>query len=511
VDACRVYNYCVGAQNVSTVPPNGSTNNGNVMGYWYQDYVNPSSFSHTASYTYDAVNRLSGAVATPCASGDESYNFPYIYTKDNSNGQYGNMSCVFNGQIAGCSNFSFSATTNQITSAGYTYDQAGNLTKDSSNSSPHTYQWDAEGRVASVDSGNTWSFTYNALGQRVLWSYPGGAALHMFDPDGTWLGNAGHYSVFWFEGRYLAAYEGSETYFDHVNSIGSTSMMTDHAGNPIEDVLFTPWGDVLTASGSGGWSFAKMPYDDPETTTDLTPARVFGPNFGRWLSPDPLGGRLEDPQTLNKYAYVRNNPASLTDPTGLDFYITCSGGDTATCQRGHVGMTKNDENGNMVFEATVVKSNEQGNLVDQYGANYTGTYTGQTVNFQQEGSTQSIAGEWKQNSDPTKGINGVGPYEGFSFTFSQPDQANRLHADWTFEGAREAAEQTLVKAGFKHWPIGIHEGQIEYRLPAEGRNSVHFDIDPKRTVPTTGDMHVGEYYPGGVGFFKHVVRDVLHF
>jgi hypothetical protein len=76
----------------------------------------------------------------------------------------------------------------------------------------------------------------------------------MFDPEGTWVGNAGQYSVFWFGGRYLAAYAGSETYFDHVNSIGSTSMMTDHAGNPIEDVLFTPWGDVLTASGTGGWS-----------------------------------------------------------------------------------------------------------------------------------------------------------------------------------------------------------------------------------------------------------------
>jgi hypothetical protein len=36
--------------------------------------------------------------------------------------------------------------------------------------------------VASVDSGSTWSFTYNGLGQRVLWSYPGGADLHMFDP-----------------------------------------------------------------------------------------------------------------------------------------------------------------------------------------------------------------------------------------------------------------------------------------------------------------------------------------
>jgi hypothetical protein len=30
-----------------------------------------------------------------------------------------------------------------------------------------------------------------------------------------------------------------------------------------------------------------------------------------------VGGRLIDPQTLNKYSYVRNNPLNLTDPTGM--------------------------------------------------------------------------------------------------------------------------------------------------------------------------------------------------
>ncbi len=30
----------------------------------------------------------------------------------------------------------------------------------------HTYQYDAEGRVASVDGGSMWTFVYNALGER---------------------------------------------------------------------------------------------------------------------------------------------------------------------------------------------------------------------------------------------------------------------------------------------------------------------------------------------------------
>jgi hypothetical protein len=31
----------------------------------------------------------------------------------------------------------------------------------------NTYQWDAEGRMVSVNGGSTWSATYNAFGQRV--------------------------------------------------------------------------------------------------------------------------------------------------------------------------------------------------------------------------------------------------------------------------------------------------------------------------------------------------------
>jgi len=37
----------------------------------------------------------------------------------------------------------------------------------------------------------------------------------------------------------------------------------------------------------------------------------------RWLSPDPLAGSVFDPQSLNRYAYVLNNPVNLIDPLGL--------------------------------------------------------------------------------------------------------------------------------------------------------------------------------------------------
>jgi RHS repeat-associated protein len=171
--------------------------------------------------------------------------------------------------------------------------------------------------VASADSGSTWGFTYNAVGDRAQWAYTGGADQHLFDPSGTWLGNAGSYSLVPFGGRYFALYYGGNTLFNHVNALDSASMRTLQSGAEAEDILFYPWGDVWEVQGSGGYNFAGMPYRDVTTTTDLTTFRVFSPNIGRWHSPDPLGGDVANPQSLNRYPYLLNNPTTLTDPLGL--------------------------------------------------------------------------------------------------------------------------------------------------------------------------------------------------
>ncbi len=56
---------------------------------------------------------------------------------------------------------------------------------------------------------------------------------------------------------------------------------------------------------------------DSESGLDNFGARYDSSSMGRFMSPDPLGGLLLDPQTLNKYSYVRNNPINLIDPTGM--------------------------------------------------------------------------------------------------------------------------------------------------------------------------------------------------
>jgi RHS repeat-associated protein len=56
---------------------------------------------------------------------------------------------------------------------------------------------------------------------------------------------------------------------------------------------------------------------DSESGNDYAQARYNISRLARFSSPDPLPGSTSDPQSLNRYSYVRNMPVMLTDPTGL--------------------------------------------------------------------------------------------------------------------------------------------------------------------------------------------------
>ena len=60
---------------------------------------------------------------------------------------------------------------------------------------------------------------------------------------------------------------------------------------------------------------------DSETGLDYFGARYYGSNMGRFTSPDPKpsSARIWDPQSWNRYTYVRNNPLMLVDPDGRDY------------------------------------------------------------------------------------------------------------------------------------------------------------------------------------------------
>ena len=321
-DSCREYSYYEGAipgscSEQASNWPTGTNNNGNVGGYYHVDNANSGGLSHTATYHYDGVNRLSTAAAT----GNVAYSQTYGYDP------FGNIACSASPGEAKCLAPTYNTGNNRI--SGYTYDAAGNLTNDGT----YTYQWDAESRLTAIYQNGTAvsTNTYNALGQRVQDVTPSGTTGEAYGADGALLwrytgGDSNDRKFVPFTGGILAEYYGGSspgTLFDHPDEIGSVSASTASNGNSCQERLFYPLGEAWTGAGNCGMHqmFAKLPDYDNDGGSDLynTLNRHYTP-AGRWLSPDPGGlkaVRLDDPQTWNMYAYARNNPTTLTDPTGL--------------------------------------------------------------------------------------------------------------------------------------------------------------------------------------------------
>ena len=67
---------------------------------------------------------------------------------------------------------------------------------------------------------------------------------------------------------------------------------------------------------------------DAETGLNHAEARQYAAWMGRWTAPDPYNGSydLANPQSLNRYAYVNNNPLGFVDPSGLAGGVTGWGG-----------------------------------------------------------------------------------------------------------------------------------------------------------------------------------------
>jgi len=72
---------------------------------------------------------------------------------------------------------------------------------------------------------------------------------------------------------------------------------------------------------SNGNEFAFTTYQrDSESGLDYAMVRYYDSSAARFCSADPVGGKFDDPQTWDRYTYVRNDPIDLTDPNGQSWW-----------------------------------------------------------------------------------------------------------------------------------------------------------------------------------------------
>ena len=489
---------------VSRFPaPNGdvTSENDSVNGNW--------------TYAYDDFNRLLSAT-------NSAKSLAYTYGYD----RYGNR---WQQYLAGActAGTTFCLTfdnNNRVNNGSLVYDTAGNVIQDSM----HHYYYDAENRLIQVDGTlgtcSTTCYVYFPDGKRAEKKVAGVAVDYLYDPAGrenTELNSSlgwNRIEVYASE-RHLATYFGGATgttYFNHADWLGTERARTTVTGGLCETMSSLAFGDGMGTSGSCG-DPSPMHFTgkerDSESNLDNFGARYFVSSMGLFMSPDKLAGHTQDPQTLNRYLYVRDNPLSLTDPTGLDFYLSCQQA-SATCQKdagGNLvqGTTTTDANGNSTFNATVVTS-----------ASLQDPNSGNTATVNENGIQITTASGTAQgifiNGTPAADIQGSGDLSDFEFHIdSSNEKIGTLdEGTFTYEGSRNQADVVKVlteKGAFSYQAEQVfgnkfHEGKLNFRF-SSGAHPNLFDygpsphllvpVDPRATVP------VGPGYTGGFHIDSH--------
>lgn len=265
-------------------------------------------------YSYDQANRLTGATNVA------GHTYGYTYDAD------GNRTSV---KTDGTTTQSLGYNSaNQITSSGYSYDGAGNMTA----SPGATYTYNAAREMSSSTvNGTTAAHVYaggtqqeltfagtnqfiwghdNQYGQPWLQSFNTGGGSQVFverDASGTPLG------------LHIAGLD----YYLVTDNQGSVVAAINTSGNAVAHYTYDPYGNTVTADESGLQAPNIIRYTGGalDQTTGLLKLgqRYYDPAIGAFTQQD-ANQILANPSNGNLYAYAADNPATFTDPTGR-----CSG------------------------------------------------------------------------------------------------------------------------------------------------------------------------------------------
>jgi RHS repeat-associated protein len=278
----------------------------------------------TATYSYDALLRLSNA-STVGSSAYPAWGLSWTYDRyANRTAQSISSGCALP-MTCPTNSVTVSASTNQITTSPtctpYCYDLSGNMTNDGYN----TLVYDGEDRATSTSNPSAAAtYTYDGNGLRVQKAvHNGTSTVYVFSgsqviaeyENGASVGSPTR-EYLYSGGQLKAKTEGSGTSYYHPDRL-STRLMTDSSGNKIGEQGHFPYGETWYLNNTTTkWEYTSFERD-AEAGNDYAMARSDVSRLGRFLSTDPLGGSASDPQSLNRFAYVENDPINLTDPTGL--------------------------------------------------------------------------------------------------------------------------------------------------------------------------------------------------
>ena len=286
--------------------------------------------TESAAYTYDDLGRL---VTSNQTSNGSSAQRRFGYDR------WGNRTGMWDATSGGTQIQSIAlqqsggAPTNQITSVtasgatkNYSYDANGNLINDGA----HVYTYDAENRLRTVDWGtsNQTSYVYDYANRRIkkytnamitYYVWEGNQVIGEYDSTGGTVYN------YVYSGGRLIARTGSGLINWYLRDRLSQRLVLDANGNVIGRMAHLPFGEDFAESGTQEKHHFTSYESDSESGADYAVNRQYSQSIGRFMRVDPMAGSLGNPQSLDRYSYVKNDPIRLTDPLGLDDFLPGSG------------------------------------------------------------------------------------------------------------------------------------------------------------------------------------------
>ena len=285
-------------------------------------------------FDYDDLNRLIYANATGQTPQYVSY-FPNgnIKTKTGVSGQY---------------SYGSNAGPHAVTSVNgstYYYDANGNNTSGGGRSMGY-YTFDKPSTISK--GGQTTSFEYgpdrarfrridNAGSTTTTTRYIGNVEI-ISRNDGTqerkrYIGGVA-IETSYFSNGVQANRETLYTFKDH---LGSMDVITDDAGQVVQELSFGAWGQRRNATNWQELIASQLIDLGPNFDASITRrgftghemidgaglihmnGRIYDPILGRFMQADTFVQDPTNTQSLNRYSYVLNNPLNATDPTGFFF------------------------------------------------------------------------------------------------------------------------------------------------------------------------------------------------
>lgn len=313
--------------------------------------------SGTRTYAYDELDRLTSLV-----SADGSQNLSYSYDAS------GNR--ITSSNLGQSSTYAVDTNSNRLLSVSganakaLNYDANGSVIQDGG----VTLSYDAQGHMvqALASDGNTYTYKYNGLGQRVEKVSNGALVDRMFDYDesGHLIGEYTGLNVLIQETIYLG-----NTPIAVITPVNASYLKTDYRNAPRQaeyagGTATWAWdaqgfGESAQANLGGSYN-PRFPgqYLDTETGNFYNVNRTYSPLTGRYLQSDPIGLA----GGLNTYAYAGDNPVQLSDPSGLCVYSLGLTGSINVPLIGSVGLAGSwsvgivwDSHGNVGLYGTSTK------------------------------------------------------------------------------------------------------------------------------------------------------------